>query len=79
MKFEGKHFCLDDLIQDIIKMALAATKEKEIIVTYEIVADIAKMVSYVYMIPLLFTQEKKLNTSISFLILLITTYKCIAV
>ena len=60
-------------------MALAVTEEKEIIVTYEIVVDIPKMVSYVYMIPLIFTQEKKIHTFISFLILLITTYQCIAV
>ena len=60
-------------------MALATTKEKEITVTYEIVADKQKMVSYVYLIPLIFTQEKKIHTFISFLILLITTYKCIVV
>ena len=39
-------------------MALASTKEKEITVTYEVVVDTPKMVSYVYVIPLLFTQEK---------------------
>ena len=60
-------------------MALASTKEKEITFTYEIVANIQKMISFVYMIPLLFTQEKKIHTSISFLILLITTYQCIKV
>ena len=61
MKFEGKHFCPVDLIYDIIKIALAATEEKENTVTYGIVVDISKMVSYVYMIPLIFTQGKKIT------------------
>ena len=46
MKFEEKPFCPADLVQDVIKMALAATEEKDITVTSEIAADIPKMVSY---------------------------------
>lgn len=44
MKFEEKPFCPADLVQDVIKMALAATEEKDITVTSEIAADIPKMV-----------------------------------
>lgn len=44
MKFEEKPFCPADLVQDVIKMAVAATQEKDITVTSEIAADIPKMV-----------------------------------
>ena len=40
-------------------MELAATEEKEITVTYEIVADIPKMISYVYM-NLFFSLKRKI-------------------
>ena len=41
-------------------MELAATEEKEITVTYEIVADIPKMISYVYM-NLFFSLKRKIT------------------
>lgn len=44
MKFEEKPFCPADLVQDVTKMALAATQEKDITVTSEIADDIPKMV-----------------------------------
>ena len=39
MKFEEKTFCPADFVQDIIKMVLAATQEKDIANTSEIIAD----------------------------------------